>query len=129
MATFAIRFAQCEHQDKLQIVYTVKAGDTASDLLKEMHPHSSKTHKICVIGHAEGAAVCPTSKGYEVDVESSTPLAELRDLGFKSLHLCCTRIAEEPAPMEAAVPPQQDAFSVLMSGARKRSLPDPKTRR
>ena len=92
MATFAIRFAQCEHQDKLQIVYTVKAGDTASDLLKEMHPHSSKTHKICVIGHAEGAAVCPTSKGYEVDVESSTPLAELRDLGFKSLHLCCTRI-------------------------------------
>ena len=103
MVTFAIRFARWEHQDGFQIVSTFKAGDTAIDLIKEMHPHmSEKTHKICVIGHAAGAAVCPLGNGYEGDVESSTPLGELRDLGFKSLHLCCTRIAEEPAPMEAA---------------------------
>ena len=52
-----------------------REGDTAIDLIKEMHPHmSEKTHKISVIGHAAGAAVCPTTlgKGYEVDVESST---------------------------------------------------------
>ena len=75
-----------------------KAGDTAIDFIKEMHPHmSEETHKICVIGHAAGAAVCPTTlgKGYKVDVETSTPLGELKDIGFKSLHLCCTRIAEE----------------------------------
>ena len=82
MATFAIRFARWEHQDGFQIVSTFKAGDTAFDLIKEMHLNmSEETHKICVIGHAAGAAECPTTlgKGYEVDVESSTPLGEILD--------------------------------------------------
>ena len=48
----------------------MKGGDTAQDMLNEMHPDAGeKTHKICVMGFALGAA-CGGSKmekGFEVD--------------------------------------------------------------
>ena len=124
MATFAIRLNRCDHLEGFRVISTFKEGETGRDMLPGLHPELGKTemYKICVIGYATGAACASTSvdKGFEIDLDS-TPLSELKDLGIKTLVVTCTSMEKEDL-METETDSRSDAFTVLMSGARKRGI-------
>ena len=74
MATFAVRFKKCDHQDGFRIIMTFEKGETARDMVNKLHPDSgdSGKYKICVIGFAAGASITTSTSraenhGFEVE--------------------------------------------------------------
>ena len=78
MATFAVRFKKCDHQDGFRIIMTFEKGETARDMVNKLHPDSgdSGKYKICVIGFAAGASITTSTSraenhGFEVELKKS----------------------------------------------------------
>ena len=63
MATFAMRFQKCNHQDGFNVISAVKGRQTGRDLLNEFHPdvRKTETHTLSLIGYATGAMCATTS--------------------------------------------------------------------
>ena len=102
--SFAVVFEKCQHQDSFLGIYTSKGSATAKDLIFELYPTegNGKTFNIHCHGYDKGALERKVSDiGFEIDVTSefSTPLAELKELGVRTLELSCRSIVKEDEPM------------------------------
>ena len=88
----------------------------ARDLVLELHPHGGigKTFNIHCHGYDKGASGRKVSDiGFEIDVTSefSTPLAELKELGVRTLELSCRSIEKEDEPIGEKLQ-RPDAFQL-----------------
>lgn len=126
----AVTLDQCEHASALELITAYPSDNTLVQVFSETHPEfEPKQYAVIATGYSSTKSK-DRGDGFELDWSLSLgDLVETFDM--KCLQFTCKaiRAADEDEEMPAPQPPQQNAFNLLMSGSRERTLPSKKTSR